>query len=49
MRIYESVADLIGKTPLLSLGEMGGKARLLAKAEGQNPGGSAKDRVALEM
>ncbi|MBQ8351405.1 MAG: cysteine synthase A [Clostridia bacterium] len=49
MRIYDSIADMIGKTPLLSLGEMGGRATLLAKAEGQNPGGSAKDRVALEM
>jgi cysteine synthase A len=48
MHIYESIAELIGHTPLLSLGEACG-ARLLAKLEGQNPGGSAKDRVALEM
>ena len=49
MKIYESTAALIGHTPLLSLGALGGGARLLAKLEGGNPGGSAKDRVALEM
>lgn len=49
MRIYESTAELIGKTPLLRLRGMGGAARLLAKVEGLNPGGSAKDRVALAM
>ena len=49
MKIYQSMTDMIGNTPLLSLGRMGEGAILLAKAEGVNPGGSAKDRVALAM
>jgi len=51
--IYTSVAQLIGKTPLLELTNLakndGLKARVLAKLEGCNPAGSAKDRVALSM
>ncbi len=51
--IYESVAQLIGGTPLLALNNMmkkdGLKARVLAKLEGCNPAGSAKDRVGLSM
>lgn len=51
--IYTSVGQLIGRTPLLELKNFaeknGAKARLLGKLEGMNPGGSAKDRVALAM
>ena len=51
--VYTSMEQLIGRTPLLRLGnlekEMGLEARLLAKLESFNPGGSAKDRVALSM
>ncbi len=51
--IYASVEDLIGKTPLLALNRLGAalglKARLLAKLERFNPGGSAKDRIAAAM
>lgn len=51
--IYASVTQLIGRTPLLELTniekEDGLKARVLAKLEGCNPAGSAKDRVALSM
>lgn len=51
--IYTSAEQLIGKTPLLELvhleRELGLKARLLAKLECFNPGGSAKDRVARQM
>ena len=51
--IYTSVHELIGHTPLLKLTgiekEYGLKARLLAKLECFNPGGSAKDRIALAM
>ena len=51
--IYTSVAQLIGKTPLLALNNIakhdGLKATVLAKLEGCNPAGSAKDRVALSM
>jgi len=52
-QIYTSVSQLIGRTPLLELTNMekndGLQARLLAKLEGCNPAGSAKDRVALSM
>ena len=51
--IYTSAAQLIGSTPMLELCNIEKKdhlqARLLVKAEGFNPGGSAKDRVALAM
>ena len=51
--ICTSVSQLIGRTPLLELTNIekaeGLKARLLAKLEGCNPAGSAKDRVALAM
>ena len=51
--IYTSVEQLIGHTPLLELTNLENanqlKARLLVKLEGFNPGGSAKDRVALSM
>lgn len=49
--IYKSVIELIGSTPLLELNNIGGllglKAKILAKLESFNPGGSAKDRAAL--
>ena len=51
--IYASVSQLIGRTPLLELSNVekkdGLNVRLLAKLEGFNPAGSAKDRVALNM
>ena len=51
--IYTSVDQLIGKTPLLELTHIERaqhlKARILAKLEYFNPGGSVKDRVAKEM
>ncbi|MBE6757780.1 MAG: cysteine synthase A [Ruminococcaceae bacterium] len=51
--IYTSIEQLIGGTPLLQLKNIekqeGLCARLLAKLEGMNPAGSAKDRVALSM
>lgn len=52
-RIYTSVEQLIGKTPLLELKNLEEKfhleAKILAKLELFNPGGSAKDRVAKSM
>ncbi len=52
-KFYTSVSQLIGGTPLLELTNIaqkdGLKARVLAKLEGWNPAGSAKDRVALSM
>ncbi len=53
MKIYSSVYELIGKTPLIALSRYteacGANALILAKAECMNPAGSAKDRVAREM
>lgn len=45
---YSSVLDLIGDTPLLSLEQTTG-LQVYAKAEFLNPGGSIKDRIALNM
>ena len=48
--IYKKLTDLIGHTPLLEISGIDGvEARLLVKIEAFNPGGSAKDRVALAM
>ena len=53
MALYKSSRELIGATPLLELTgiqkQLGLNARLLAKLECFNPGGSVKDRVALSM
>ena len=52
-RIYQSAEELIGKTPLLELTHIEKAdalgARVLAKLESFNPGGSAKDRIAKMM
>ena len=48
--IHESIADLIGRTPMLRLrGWPGQRADIVAKLESFNPGGSVKDRIALRM
>lgn len=53
MKIYENVSKIIGKTPLIRLSnlekEWDALATVVAKVEGMNPAGSAKDRVALQM
>ncbi|MBQ3127411.1 MAG: cysteine synthase A [Clostridia bacterium] len=53
MKIYNSVCELIGNTPLLKLNiikeKYGLNADIFAKLEYFNPAGSIKDRVALEM
>lgn len=53
MKIYNSMEELIGATPLMRLNniekELGLKAKLLAKLEFLNPAGSVKDRVAKKM
>lgn len=52
MAIYESVRERIGHTPMVALSRISDTplyARLLAKVESTNPGGSVKDRVALAM
>ena len=52
-RIYQDLTQLIGNTPLVQLNNIMHdfelKARLLAKVESFNPGGSMKDRAALSM
>ncbi|MBQ9134651.1 MAG: cysteine synthase A [Lachnospiraceae bacterium] len=45
---YKNILELIGNTPLLSLEESTG-CNIFAKAEFLNPGGSIKDRIALNM
>lgn len=49
-KIYKSVEELIGNTPLLELTKIEKEtgATLLAKVEALNPGGSAKDRIAKQ-
>ncbi len=53
MKIYNSMEDLIGRTPLVRLNGYaaahGAVGEIVAKAERFNPAGSAKDRVALFM
>jgi cysteine synthase B len=48
---FEHVLDLIGDTPLVGIHEVSPNpdVRIYAKLEGANPGGSAKDRIALKM
>ncbi len=51
MAVVASVIDLIGNTPLVDVSVLSPnpRVRILAKMEGQNPGGSIKDRIALSM
>ena len=53
MKVYETITDLIGNTPLLKLNNYASKrelgATVLAKQEYFNPAGSVKDRIALAM
>ncbi|HEV8321986.1 MAG TPA: cysteine synthase A, partial [Myxococcota bacterium] len=50
-RIYESVLETIGRTPLVRLSRFarGARADVLGKMESRNPGASVKDRVGLAM
>jgi cystathionine beta-synthase/cysteine synthase A len=49
--VFDSVASLIGNTPVVALHSLtrGLDSRVLVKLEGRNPGGSSKDRIALNM
>jgi cysteine synthase len=48
---FGSILDTIGNTPLVEVSQLSPNpaVRILAKLEGQNPGGSVKDRIALNM
>lgn len=52
-KVYTSITQLIGKTPLLELTRYGELhqlgAKIIAKLEYFNPGGSVKDRIAIHM
>ena len=53
MKVYDSVTELVGSTPLLELKKIekedGLGAKIYAKLELFNPGGSVKDRIAKAM
>ncbi len=50
MAIAKNITELVGNTPLVTLGKIiGGGAEVLAKLESFNPCGSIKDRIALAM
>ena len=53
MKVYENIVETIGSTPLVELKniekEFNLKARIIAKVESFNPGGSVKDRVGKAM
>ena len=48
---YKSMLDLIGNTPVVELANtfVKSEVKIFAKLEGQNPTGSVKDRIALQM
>src|SRR3989441_5977087 len=50
-KIADSVLDLVGGTPMVRLNRVvpSGAAEIVAKVESLNPGGSVKDRIALNM
>lgn len=51
MKIAENILNLIGRTPLVKINKLNedGLAMVAAKVESVNPGGSIKDRPALNM
>jgi [CysO sulfur-carrier protein]-thiocarboxylate-dependent cysteine synthase len=51
MAVLSSILDMIGNTPLVDVSQLSPNpdVRILAKMEGQNPGGSVKDRIARQM
>ncbi len=51
MALYARVTDLIGNTPTVDISEISPNpdVKIFAKLEGQNPGGSVKDRAGVAM
>ena len=51
MAVYSDITELVGNTPMVDISKLSPnpRVRILAKLEGQNPGGSVKDRAAKWM
>ena len=51
MAVYSSVLEMVGGTPMIDVSVLSPnpQVRILGKMEGQNPAGSVKDRIALNM
>jgi cystathionine beta-synthase len=51
MQVYNNILELFGNTPLIQLNKItkGIKAKVFAKMESMNPGGSVKDRIGLNI
>ena len=53
MKVYQTITDLVGRTPLLEVTKIEAEeqtgAKIFAKLELFNPAGSVKDRVAVAM
>ena len=49
--VYENILEMIGNTPMVKINNLikKSKVKIYAKLEGQNPGGSVKDRAAFNM
>jgi S-sulfo-L-cysteine synthase (O-acetyl-L-serine-dependent) len=49
--LYKNILETIGKTPMVKIGKTNPNpaVEIFAKLEGENPGGSIKDRIALKM
>jgi len=49
--IYQNILETIGNTPLIKINKLNKnkKVNIYIKMEGQNPGGSIKDHIALAM
>lgn len=46
---FKTIEDLVGNTPLVEISSPNNKNNIFAKLEGNNPGGSVKDRPAMRM
>src|SRR5678815_5281825 len=51
MKIANSVAELVGNTPLVRINRLaqGSRAKIVAKLEFYSPGASVKDRIGVSM
>lgn len=51
MKVYRSIHELIGQTPMVEISQfdLPEGVRLFAKLEYMNPGGSVKDRLGQEL